>query len=35
PLVEGALVAAVAASAGQGLDEVRRTAEEAAGLHKV
>lgn len=35
PLVEGALVAAVAASAGQGLAEVRRTAEEAGDLRKV
>lgn len=35
PLVEGALVAAVAASTGQALAEVRRTAEAAATLHKL
>jgi phosphoenolpyruvate---glycerone phosphotransferase subunit DhaM len=35
PLVEGALAAAVAASAGAGLDEVVRAAEEARDVHKL
>jgi phosphoenolpyruvate---glycerone phosphotransferase subunit DhaM len=35
PLVEGALAAAVAASAGVGLEEVVLAAEEARGVHKL
>lgn len=35
PLVEGAVAAAVEASAGSSLEEVRRVAEEAAGYRKL